>query len=61
MITYILQYQVKHVTKRSKKQKATATKLAEHGTTNIRAWFTASCPTQTPTETETLNTTETPI
>lgn len=28
-----------------------ATKLAGHGTTNIRAWFTASCPTQTPTET----------
>ena len=34
------------------KQKETATKLAAHGTTNIRAWFPAPHPIQTPTETE---------
>ena len=44
---------------RIQKQKETATKLAAHGTTNIRAWFTAPCPTQTPTETE--NFTEEPL
>ena len=57
---------------RIEKQKGTATKLAAHGTTNIRAWFTAPRPTQipteaenfteellTPSEAENLNTTET--
>ena len=44
---------------RIQKQKETAKKLAAHGTTNIRAWFTAPCPTQTPTETE--NFTEEPL
>ena len=58
---------------RIQKQKETGTKLAAHGTTNIRAWFTTPCSTQTPTEkenfteepltpteAENLNTTETP-
>ena len=56
------------------KQKETATKRSANGTTNIRAWFTISRPTQTltetessteelltPTEAENLNATETPL
>ena len=34
-------------TERIQKQKETATKVAAHGTTNIRAWFPAPHPTQT--------------
>ena len=41
-----------HGKKELKKQKETATKLAAHGTKNIRAWFTAPRPKQAPAETE---------
>ena len=44
---------------RIQKQKETDTKLAAHGTTNIRAWFTTPCSTKTPTEKE--NFTEEPL